>query len=142
MFQETSKSDLFKNAGCRNTKARDAVLDIMKKADHPLSASDIFSALKQGGLSVNLSTVYRTLDTMEKKGIAEKIPTDEGQAKYELLGIEHRHRIVCTSCHKSIPFDECPLRALVNDVGKKTSFDITGHRLELYGLCPDCRHRG
>jgi Fe2+ or Zn2+ uptake regulation protein len=37
-------------------------------------------------------------------------------------------------------FAGCQVAALVDELGKRTSYEITSHRLELYGICPDCRN--
>ena len=59
--------DILAKIGCKNTKSRKAVVEILQSAENPLSAEDIFFAVKKQGSSVNLSTVYRTLDLMESK---------------------------------------------------------------------------
>jgi Fur family ferric uptake transcriptional regulator len=38
-----------------------------------------------------------------------------------------------------VPIDFCPLEKLEKDIGEKNDFDITGHKLEIYGLCPKCK---
>jgi len=32
--------------------------------------------------------------------------------------------------------------ALARDIARKTGYRIDEHRLELFGLCPDCRRAG
>jgi Fur family ferric uptake transcriptional regulator len=76
---------------------------------------------------------------MESMKLVNKIVVDDGKARYELTGDGHRHHLICTNCRKMIPIDTCPLKSLEKDVGEKTNFDITGHRLEIYGVCPECK---
>jgi len=57
--------DILAKIGCKNTKSRKAVIEVLENAENPLSAEDIFLCIKKQGSSVNLSTVYRTLDLME-----------------------------------------------------------------------------
>lgn len=131
--------DILSQIGCKNTKSRKAVIEVLGNAESPISAEDIFLRMKEVGTSANLSTVYRTLDLMESKDLVCKTVMGDGKARYELTGDGHRHHLVCTNCHKSVPIDVCPLEKLEKDVGKKTDFDITGHKLELYGICPKCK---
>jgi Fur family ferric uptake transcriptional regulator len=140
MADKQRNENILTKKGCKNTKSRRAVLDIMEKADATLSAEDIFILIKQSGKSVNLSTVYRTLELMEKMGLAEKTVMSDGKARYRLTGDGHKHHLICTNCHKTVEIDSCPLGALEKDVMKETSFDITGHKLEIYGLCPECKN--
>ncbi|HOM01726.1 MAG TPA: transcriptional repressor [Acetivibrio sp.] len=131
--------DILAKIGCKNTKSRKAVVEILQSAENPLSAEDIFFAVKKQGSSVNLSTVYRTLDLMESKSLVNKIVMGDGKARYELTVDGHRHHLVCTNCHKSVPIDFCPLEKMEKDIGMRNDFDITGHKLEIYGICPKCK---
>lgn len=137
---KAGKPDIFDDGGCRKTKSRLAVFDILQKLQMPATADEIYMKLKQQGMSTNLSTVYRTLDMLESKGMLEKVTITDGKARYQ-LSHGHRHHIICTCCNKVMPIDGCPLAELEKNVGKETSFDITGHKLELYGICPDCKKK-
>ena len=134
---ECGKSNLL-NDGCRKTKSRLAVFEILEKEEAPITAEEIFIKLKQQGLGTNLSTVYRTLEMLESKGTIEKAVITDGKARFQ-LSRGHRHHILCTACNKVIPIEGCPLEELEKSVCKDTSFDITGHKLELYGICPECK---
>ncbi len=46
--------------------------------------------------------------------------------------------MVCGRCHKTID-PEIVLNGLAQDVARQTDFDIPGHRLGFYGLCPNCK---
>ncbi|HHV29027.1 Fur family transcriptional regulator [Acetivibrio mesophilus] len=131
--------DILAKIGCKNTKSRKAVIEVLESAENSLSAEDIFLCIKEQGSSVNLSTVYRTLDLMESKSLVNKIIMGDGKARYELTVDGHRHHLVCTNCHKSVPIDFCPLEKMEKDIGKTNDFDITGHKLEIYGICPECK---
>jgi len=133
------QKNILRDKGCRNTKSREAVISALESMQAAASAGDIFTFIKESGLSINLSTVYRTLDLMESKGIVEKTLMGDNKARYELKYEEHIHHIICTGCKKIVPIDFCPLEELEKDIINKTSFNITGHKLELYGICPECK---
>ena len=135
---ERTANMLTKN-GCKNTKSRRAIVFVLEKAVCPLTVEDIFLGIKELGGSTNLSTVYRNLELMESKGLVDKTIINDSKARYKLSGEGHRHHIICTNCHKMIPIEDCPIKSLERDVCEKTEFDITGHKLELYGLCPKCK---
>jgi Fur family ferric uptake transcriptional regulator len=139
MSENYSDRNILAVNGLKKTKSRSAIISVLKEADTPLSADDIFIRIREQGSTANLSTVYRTLDIMESKGLVNKIIMSDGKGRFELLGQSHRHHLICTGCHKTVSIDQCPLDKLQKDVKKHTNFEITGHRLELYGLCPDCR---
>jgi Fur family transcriptional regulator, ferric uptake regulator len=127
--------------GCKNTRSRTAVVEVLEKAEMPVTAEDIFLKLKELGTSTNLSTVYRTLELLESKALLEKSIMTGSKARYQLVCNGHRHHVVCTGCHKMISIVGCPLEVIEKNISETTKFDITGHKLELYGLCPDCKNQ-
>jgi Fur family ferric uptake transcriptional regulator len=131
--------NILSEKGFKNTKSRKAVISALENMQTAASADDILKCIKETGFSINLSTVYRTLDLMESKGLVEKTLMGDNRARYELKYGEHTHHIICTGCKKIVPIDVCPIEALEKDIVNKTSFDITGHKLELYGICPKCK---
>jgi Fur family ferric uptake transcriptional regulator len=52
---------------------------------------------------------------------------------------EHHHHLVCSGCGRVLDFTGCSLADLEQKLSQETNFDINGHLLEFYGLCPDCR---
>jgi Fe2+ or Zn2+ uptake regulation protein len=51
----------------------------------------------------------------------------------------HHHHVVCSHCGRSRDIDDAGLRRVVRDIARRTGFRIDDHRLELFGLCPDCQ---
>lgn len=141
MYKKSKQENILTKQGYKNTKSRKAIIEVLERTKTPISAEEIFLEIREQGSTANLSTVYRTLELMEKKGLVNKTIMTEGKARYELTSNEHRHHLMCTGCSRIVPIDCCPIEKLENDVEKKTKFDITGHRLELYGLCPECKER-
>lgn len=125
--------------GYKNTKSRRAIIAILEEAEIPLTADEIFLGITNSGTPTNLSTVYRTLEIMEKKSLIAKTIIDDGKARYEMCREKHKHHLVCTSCRKMVSIDICPIEAFEKEVRSITEFDITGHRLELFGICPKCK---
>lgn len=141
MEKSPNYDTILSQTGCKSTKSRQVIIEILIKTEIPLSAEEIFLVVKESGASTNLSTVYRTLDLLESKGLLDKCIMSEGRARYQLVLEGHKHHITCTSCHKSVPISICPLETLEKDLVNKTNFNITGHKLEVYGLCPKCRKK-
>ncbi len=122
---------LMKEKGIKKTLQREAVYTALKNSDRPLTAEEIFKNTK----GISLATVYRTLDTFAEKGVIEKLTFEDSEKKfYELSGNAHRHYAVCLSCRHMEYVNVCPVHDLSID-----NFEITGHRLEIYGYCQECR---
>lgn len=124
-------SKLLSQKGLKCTRQRLEILNVLKSADAPVTAEMIFSTL--GTLS--LSTVYRTLEKFTSAGlVSRQVFGDGNELYYELTYMKHRHYAVCLSCRKVRYINGCPVRETHLD-----DFTVTGHRLELFGYCSECR---
>lgn len=126
--------------GLKKTKQRECVLAVLEHARKPLSAMEIYSEIKRDGTSVWLSTVYRILELLVKRGMAVKIAVMNSEtALYELNRFQHKHYAVCMNCHKIIQMDNCPMEKFLPKF-QDDDFQVIGHNLEIYGFCKDCAH--
>ena len=129
--------------GFKKTHQRKDIFSVLYGNDAPLSASEIFERLNSGDSKEKyaFSTVYRNLLAFEKAGIVTKtILSTEDNAVYELKKSSHKHYAICTVCHKKIPIKTCPLHDIAEFVsGSIPDFEITGHQLEILGICSECK---
>jgi Fur family transcriptional regulator, ferric uptake regulator len=139
-LQESDNKEFFTSQGIKNTKQRNLIFDVLKGSDLPLTAEQIFLELKDIDASINLSTVYRILDVYVSKGIALKIGISDGnKTMFELNRMEHKHHLVCVGCKKMISVDGCPFEEYEKVLQSKMGFDVTGHKLEIFGYCKECK---
>ena len=125
--------------GIKKTKQRESVLAILENAASPMSAIDIYKSIEKTDKTAWLSTVYRILELFVKENVAVKTTfPDDDMAYYELCRQKHRHYAVCMSCHKRIQIDACPLEKVLPAL-EGGDFQVTGHNLEVYGVCKNCR---
>ena len=140
--KEKNESECLKKCGLKNTRRRNDVLRILDGKDSPITAEQVFIDLKEKNVPISLSTVYRILDVLVSKEIVKKISSAEADsALFELNRSIHRHYLVCLGCRKMIPVEHCPLSGLEQQMEKETGFSVTGHSLELYGYCSDCKKK-
>lgn len=116
------------------TAKRQMVYDILKTAKKPQSADDIYMILKD---TMNLSTVYRTLEKFHQDALVSRNYLDN-TAYYYLNEAEHHHFMVCDVCHKKYAFD-CHVDGLIDEVRQKYGFEVLHHDLNLYGTCQSCQ---
>jgi len=126
--------------GIKKTKQRENVLSILKASSKPVTAAEIYNnIIQEGDPSTWMSTVYRTLELFVLKGIVVKTNlTNSETAVYELNRSEHKHYAVCVSCHKIITIRNCPIKHDIPEL-EQSEFYVTGHHLEIFGLCRECR---
>lgn len=140
MCETGDYSSILKREGLKNTKHRNSILEVIENSDQPVSAEQIFLALKARNTSINLSSVYRILDSLVSKGLIIKSSiSGDTKAVYELNRSEHKHHLVCSGCKKMFPVDGCPLGEYEKQLHERLDFDVTGHRLEIFGFCRECK---
>lgn len=134
--------------GIKWTKQRKDVYEVLLQATEPLSAVQIYNLIEKTDNAGNyaISTIYRILTAFEEKNIVSKTSwMGDGTFVYELNKGQHTHYAVCMSCHKRIalhacPFEQIRLNACEDEHGlEQDGFVVTGHKLELYGYCKQCR---
>ena len=120
------------------TKAREIIINILKEADQPISVKDIETQLNILGLNIWTSTIYRILNKLEKENIIFKSYINESNSKlFVLVKNKHIHYAICLNCDKMLIINRCPM--ILDAIEENLRFNITGHKLEFYGYCEDCK---
>lgn len=130
-----------RQAGYRLTQPRRAVLQVLEEHDEGLSPDEVYRQGKAICPSLGLVTVYRTLDLLAELGLVRRVHSEHRCHSYARAGTD-RHYLVCQRCHRVTEFPCERLFGLIEAVRHRTGYTITGHLLELSGLCPDCREDG
>lgn len=126
--------------GFRMTVERQVLLDVLTQATLPLSAEDICRQVQERLQTVALSTVYRNLNELIRRGAVEPlIVGTHGRMLFEFTKGRHRHYLVCIRCHHLIPIEPCPLKRYERTMEAGLDCEVIGHSLVFYGYCPQCR---
>jgi Fur family ferric uptake transcriptional regulator len=134
----------------RWTTPREAVLALLGRTLEHVSAKDIYMSLQRAFPAVGLTTVYRTLDLLNRAGVVTRINAGDGKSRYEQsAGGEkgHHHHLICTSCGKILDYRDFEaeelelIRKTEAVLAKKFGFEIGGHNIEFLGKCEICRSR-
>lgn len=138
-MKRCNHSEEFRHSGLKFTKHRADILDILEKSDRPIPAETVYLELKEREVPIHLSTVYRTLDALSAKGILNKLSiSGDSRAFFEYNRKIHQHYLVCMGCKKILPVTHCPLEEYEKSLAAETHFVIEGHKLDIYGYCPEC----
>ena len=129
-----------KDKGLKVTKGRLQILEILCAIKKGITAEFIFEQCKKSGASINLSTVYRCLESFEEKEIVDKFSLNDGICYYKIKGNEHKHLLQCSVCDKEVEVP-CPMKQFEDIVQNETGFTVTEHKLVMKGLCEQCRHK-
>jgi len=124
------------------TGPRAAILEILRKHPHPLTNRNILSEMQKGGAHCNLATVYRSMHMLEKMGMVKRFDFGDGSGRFELMGENddgHHHHLVCTRCSAVVEIEECFTGELEEKIAERNGFTAISHKLEFFGICPQCR---
>lgn len=130
----------------RLTKGKKAVVEILYAAEHPLTAQEIYSQClcckNEAMQGIDLATIYRNIEQLEKIGIVCKNEHSHGGWRYTVAGTvaerQHSHSISCVACGKEIPIGSCVLAEVDKIIAERTGFHNIHHVVHFTGACPEC----
>ena len=125
--------------GYKLTQPRRAVLRVIAETDATLTPAEVHRRARAYHAQTGLVTVYRTLDLLVEAGAIRKIHQPDGCHSYAPASEDHAHHLICQGCQSVVEFAECDLEGLLAAVQRRTGYQVNGHWLELFGLCPQCR---
>ena len=128
-----------KSKGHKNTKVRQALVEILLSTDSPLSITELLENLSKQKLKPNKTTVYREIDFLKNMEILQEVEFGDGKKRYEILA-EHHHHIVCVNCKRvtDVQMDQ-DLDLFNAKIAKVAGYKPVGHSLEFFGLCKNCQ---
>ena len=98
--------------------------------------------LKQRGERVGTATVYRTLDLLVESGLVRAHDFGEGFKRYEPMAAQADHEhLICQRCGRVVEFANERLERMLPILADEHGFQHQRHRLEIYGVCRECRQR-
>lgn len=125
----------------RLTPQRYAILQILARSENHPSAENIHQELLEHHPSMSLATVYKTLNLLKKEGEVLELQFSEFGNRYDGNKPYSHPHVICTSCGIIIDPRPLDLEGLMAKMGEETGFSIESHRLDFYGICPECRKK-
>jgi Fur family transcriptional regulator, ferric uptake regulator len=125
----------------RLTRERKIIVDEVFATHEHFDAEQLVLKLssRTDGRRVSRPTVYRTLGEMVESGLIRKVARSQNREVYEHdYGYPQHDHMICGKCGTLIEFENAPFARLLDDVTIEHGFRMTGHRLEVYGLCAAC----
>ncbi len=132
--------DFMADKGLKASRQRELIIEVFFAADGHLSVDELFATARHRDSKISQATVYRTMRLLTDSGVAQTRRFGDGHTRYELsdTGAHHDH-LICRSCRTIIEFMEPQIEALQEAVAEQHGFQLESHKMELYGLCRDCR---
>ena len=125
--------------GFRITPQRIAVLKILAASeDHP-SVEMIYEKVRREFPTTSLATIYKTVTLLRELNEVLELGFPEGSNRYDGNKPYPHPHVICTKCRRIIDPDLESLEGVTRELVSETGFKITSHRLDFFGLCPDCQ---
>jgi Fur family ferric uptake transcriptional regulator len=126
--------------GMRMTPQRQLVLDAVRELGHA-TPEQVCAAVQRAAPAVNITTVYRTLDLLERLGLVRHTHLGHGAPNYSAHEHEHVHLV----CHHCGTVTEAPtdlMADLADRLAEDFGFELDVAHVALSGLCRACRAEG
>ncbi len=125
----------------RITPQRLEVIKILAASyGHP-SVESIFKKVRANFPTTSLATVYKTVTLLKEMNELLELGFPDGSNRYDGNNPAPHPHMICSQCGKIIDLDIMNLDKLTSEAVKETGFKILSHRLDFFGLCPECKKK-
>jgi Fur family ferric uptake transcriptional regulator len=125
-------------SGRRRTMSRQAVIQVIVDCHGHISADDIATRVQEDFPSMDVSTVYRTLETLRELDIVDRVYFADGSTVYHLRDHQHHH-LCCEKCGSVQELPVSLMKSVEAGLLEEFGFELHQRPLGLFGLCKDCR---
>ncbi|MEM9729589.1 MAG: transcriptional repressor [Myxococcota bacterium] len=133
-------NDYMTRHGLRSTGQRRVVTEQFFQSHGHLSIEDLLEQVRRVEPKIGYATVYRTLKLLKECGLANERHFGDGVSRYEVAWEdEHHDHLICLECDKIVEFENDEIEQLQKKMAKKHGYQLVRHKLELYGICAECR---
>lgn len=123
----------------RLTPQRLAILTILAASeDHP-TVDEIYTEVRRKFPTTSIATVYKTIALLKELNEVLELGFPDGSNRYDgNKPYPHPHAI-CIRCKKILDPDISSVDQLSEEMKQKTGYVLSFHRLDFFGLCPECQ---
>lgn len=123
----------------RLTPQRIALLRLLAAGDGHPSAAQLYEQIKDQFPTTSLGTVYKTLSVLKEMGEVLELGFSGDDNRYDGKRPYPHPHLICVRCQKILDPEVSLAPSLIQEVAQSSGYQVIGHRLDFYGLCPDCQ---
>jgi Fur family peroxide stress response transcriptional regulator len=126
-------------AGHRMTPQRQAVLEILTTSDTHPTVDQIYERVRMDFPMTSRATVYKTISLAKEMGAVMELEFSKGSNRYDgKRPYPHTH-VICMKCKQVMDADDLDITALKQEIIRNTGYRIDNHRIDFFGVCPNCQ---
>ncbi len=121
----------------KRSRQREHIYRLLQSTDKHPTASWIYDQLKPVFTNLSMGTVYRNINILLDQNLIQKLEAGSSFDRYD-ANIDLHYHFLCRECGA---VDDIPVEVFKNlnqEVSQATGYQVENHRLDFYGICPDC----
>jgi Fur family peroxide stress response transcriptional regulator len=123
----------------RLTPQRLAILRLLAASQGHPSIEDIYDSMKVDFPTMSPATVYKTITLLKELDEVLELGFPHGVNRYDGSKPYPHPHVICLKCNKIKDSELGGFEPLIEAAGNETGFRIFSHRLDFFGLCPECQ---
>lgn len=136
---EPAFKKMIREMNLKVTGQRLAIFEALHSGRAHVTAQEVYEIVNRNHPEIGFATVYRFLRKLTEYSFVTEVRMGGLPARYELTPQNHHDHLTCVDCGQICEFENMAIEDLQKKVATHFGFKLTGHVLELYGVCPDCQ---
>ncbi|MFA4902547.1 MAG: Fur family transcriptional regulator [Desulfobaccales bacterium] len=125
----------------RITPQRLAILKILAASDDHPSVERIYEQVKENFATTSLATIYKTVMLLKQLHEVLELGFPDGSNRYDGNRPYPHPHVVCLKCKRIMDPDLGSTAKLAAEAALQTGYKIVDHRLDFFGICPECQEK-
>lgn len=134
--------DKVRTDGNRVSSALKEVLTHLFESGQAHSINELHSCLHSHGKGIGLPTLYRIIDKLSDLNLIHPVILHGKEIRYFLCKGEsdkEHHHFICTNCHTVFEVTLSVEEIFTPYITQNLQCTLTGHNVQLEGLCASCK---
>ena len=115
------------------------IVEAIAHSGHHINAEEVFTHVQERTRSVNIATVYRTLELLVEQGLASRIDLGKERVIYATYQHGPHIHLVCRQCGQVMDANQDMLSVINNQLQSEYQFAADLQHISVVGLCSDCQ---
>jgi Fur family transcriptional regulator, ferric uptake regulator len=137
---ESSLAEVLRSRGLRLTAQRQLILEAVHALGHA-TPEQVHTAVREVAAGVNITTIYRTLELLERLGLVTHTHLSHGSPTYHAAGDDQHVHLVCRACGGVGEVGPELVRPVVERLAGERGFLVDIGHMALFGVCAECGGR-